>query len=87
MISFMPTLFLPEAANTPADPLKTPLRIKPEWYFLAPYQMLRIIPNNAGINLQVLISCFHDLAVSGHKEKQYSQTCSYCFISNSIGHG
>jgi len=56
MITFMPTLFIPEAANTPADPLKTPLHIKPEWYFLAPYQMLRIIPNKFfGISMQILL--------------------------------
>ncbi|OHE56529.1 MAG: hypothetical protein A2027_02215 [Thermodesulfovibrio sp. RBG_19FT_COMBO_41_18] len=56
VITFMPTLFTPEAANTPADPLKTPLHIKPEWYFLAPYQMLRIIPNKFfGISMQILL--------------------------------
>jgi len=57
MISFMPTLFLPETANTPADPLKTPLNIKPEWYFLAPYQMFKIIPNKFfGVSLQALLA-------------------------------
>lgn len=55
IISFLPTLFLPEAATTPADPLKTPAHIKPEWYFLAPYQMLKIIPNKfLGISLQII---------------------------------
>lgn len=55
MISFMPTFFVPEAANTPADPLKTPANIKPEWYFLAPYQMFKIIPNKfLGVSLQFL---------------------------------
>lgn len=57
VITFMPTFFLPEAANTPADPLKTPFSIKPEWYFLAPYQMFKIIPNKfIGISLQVLLA-------------------------------
>lgn len=56
VISFMPTLFIPEAANTPADPLKTPAYIKPEWYFLAPYQMLKLIPNKFfGISLQLIL--------------------------------
>jgi ubiquinol-cytochrome c reductase cytochrome b subunit len=55
IISFMPTLFLPEAATTPADPLKTPLHIKPEWYFLAPYQIMRMIPNKfLGISIQLI---------------------------------
>ncbi len=57
IISFMPTLFIPEAANTPADPLKTPVHIKPEWYFLAPYQMLKLIPNKFfGIVLQIILT-------------------------------
>jgi ubiquinol-cytochrome c reductase cytochrome b subunit len=56
IISFMPTLFLPEDANTPADPFKTPAHIKPEWYFLAPYQMLKIVPNKLlGISMQIAL--------------------------------
>jgi ubiquinol-cytochrome c reductase cytochrome b subunit len=55
IMSFMPTIFLPEAATTPADPLKTPPNIKPEWYFLAPYQMLKMIPNKfLGISIQLI---------------------------------
>jgi len=56
VISFLPTLLLPEEANIPADPFKTPSHIKPEWYLLAPYQMLKIIPNKfLGISLQLVI--------------------------------
>lgn len=56
IIAFVPMLFLPEAAMTPADPFRTPSRIKPEWYFLAPYQMLKLIPNKfLGISLQAAI--------------------------------
>jgi len=56
VITFMPMLFLPEDANTPADPFKTPAHIKPEWYFLAAYQMLKLIPNRfLGITLQGII--------------------------------
>nr|AJT35535.1 cytochrome b [Phrixothrix hirtus] len=32
----------------PANPLKTPLHIKPEWYFLFAYSILRSIPNKLG---------------------------------------
>jgi ubiquinol-cytochrome c reductase cytochrome b subunit len=54
IISFLPSLFMPEDANTPADPLRTPGHIKPEWYFLAPYQMLKLVPNKLlGISLQM----------------------------------
>lgn len=55
-IALMPALFLPPDANTPADPFKTPSHIRPEWYFLAPYQMLKLIPNKfLGIILQIVI--------------------------------
>ena len=30
----------------PADPLNTPLHVKPEWYFLFLYQVLKVIPPN-----------------------------------------
>ncbi len=33
------------AAKTPANPLITPDRIKPDWYFLGPYQVLKVLPN------------------------------------------
>jgi ubiquinol-cytochrome c reductase cytochrome b subunit len=56
IITFTPALFLPEEANVPADPYKTPEHIKPEWYFLAPYQMLKLVPNKLmGISLQIIM--------------------------------
>lgn len=44
-VFFFPQLSFPPDAMEPADPLFTPPHIKPEWYFLANYQMLKIIPN------------------------------------------
>jgi ubiquinol-cytochrome c reductase cytochrome b subunit len=60
VITFAPTLFLPDDANIPADPFKTPAHIKPEWYFLAPYQMLKVVPNKfVGISLQgIMVALF-----------------------------
>ena len=56
IISFIPTLFIPADANIPADPLNTPVHIRPEWYFLAPYEMLKLIPNRfLGIALQLVL--------------------------------
>jgi ubiquinol-cytochrome c reductase cytochrome b subunit len=55
IIAFLPTLFLPPTALIPADPLKTPAHIKPEWYFLAPYQMLKAVPSKfLGVALQMI---------------------------------
>ena len=56
IISFAPALFIPADANTPADPFNTPDHIRPEWYFLAPYEMLKLIPNRfLGIALQLAL--------------------------------
>ena len=56
IISFVPALFIPADANIPADPLNTPAHIRPEWYFLAPYAMLKLVPNRfLGIALQVVL--------------------------------
>jgi quinol-cytochrome oxidoreductase complex cytochrome b subunit len=38
-------LFKPVGLEAPADPLNTPLHVKSEWYFLALYQLLKIIPS------------------------------------------
>lgn len=40
---FYPGLFLP-GGEQPANPALTPNHIKPEWYFLAAYQTLKIFP-------------------------------------------
>lgn len=41
-------LLAPLGLGEPADPLNTPLHVKPEWYFLALYQLLKYIPKTAG---------------------------------------
>nr|AIG93768.1 cytochrome b [Monodelphis americana]AIG93769.1 cytochrome b [Monodelphis americana]AIG93770.1 cytochrome b [Monodelphis americana] len=41
---------------TPANPLNTPPHIKPEWYFLFAYAILRSIPNKLGGVLALLAS-------------------------------
>lgn len=57
LISFTPALFSPDEATTPADPFKTPPTMRTEWYFLGPYQLLKLIPNKfIGISLQVLLA-------------------------------
>lgn len=39
----------------PADPLNTPIHIKPEWYFIFAYALLRSIPSKIGGILRLLI--------------------------------
>jgi cytochrome b6-f complex subunit 4 len=39
-------MFFPVGLQPPADPLDTPLHVKPEWYFLALYQILKFVPSS-----------------------------------------
>lgn len=56
IIAFFPTLYFPEEANVPADPFTTPHDIRPAWYLLAPYQLLKLIPNKFfGITIQLIL--------------------------------
>jgi len=41
-------MFSPVGIGDPADPMNTPAHVKPEWYFLALYQLLKFIPKSAG---------------------------------------
>lgn len=45
---FFPDLVLDTEAYIEADPLVTPVKIKPEWYFLAFYAMLRSVESKIG---------------------------------------
>jgi quinol-cytochrome oxidoreductase complex cytochrome b subunit len=36
--------FFPHGLQSPADPFVTPEHVKPEWYFLALYQILKLVP-------------------------------------------
>jgi quinol-cytochrome oxidoreductase complex cytochrome b subunit len=40
---------LPAGLEDKADPLVTPAHIKPEWYFLAVYQLLKVVPRTIGV--------------------------------------
>ncbi len=47
-------LIHPVGLQEPADPMNTPLHVKPEWYFLALYQLLKFIPKTVGAVAPVL---------------------------------
>nr|BAK42172.1 cytochrome b [Leporinus affinis] len=53
---FSPNLLGDPENFTPANPLVTPTHIKPEWYFLFAYAILRSIPNKLGGVLALLFS-------------------------------
>nr|AEL97162.1 cytochrome b [Dasyatis brevis] len=72
---FMPNL-LNDAENfIPANPLVTPPHIKPEWYFLFAYAILRSIPNKLGGVLALVFSILVLLLIPIlHTSKQRSLT-------------
>nr|ARS00847.1 cytochrome b [Salminus brasiliensis] len=53
---FNPNLLGDPDNFTPANPMVTPTHIKPEWYFLFAYAILRSIPNKLGGVLALLFS-------------------------------
>ena len=48
VVIFFPNIFADPENYLPANPLSTPIHIKPEWYFLWAYAILRSIPNKLG---------------------------------------
>nr|WAB21731.1 cytochrome b [Melipotes carolae] len=72
---FSPNLLGDPENFTPANPLATPPHIKPEWYFLFAYAILRSIPNKLGGVLALAASILVLFLVPMlHKSKQRSMT-------------
>nr|ACL14774.1 cytochrome b [Xenophallus umbratilis]ACO50992.1 cytochrome b [Xenophallus umbratilis]ACO50993.1 cytochrome b [Xenophallus umbratilis]ACO50994.1 cytochrome b [Xenophallus umbratilis]ACO50995.1 cytochrome b [Xenophallus umbratilis] len=72
---FSPNLLGDPENFTPANPLVTPPHIKPEWYFLFAYAILRSIPNKLGGVLALLASILVLMLVPLlHTSKQRSLT-------------
>nr|ARO70450.1 cytochrome b [Ctenosaura similis] len=87
---FSPNLLSDPENFTPANPLVTPPHIKPEWYFLFAYAILRSIPNKLGGVLALLFSILILMIVPLlHLSKQrsntfrpFSQTLFWLLVSN-----
>nr|AER36138.1 cytochrome b [Thunnus orientalis] len=72
---FSPNLLGDPDNFTPANPMVTPPHIKPEWYFLFAYAILRSIPNKLGGVLALLASILVLMVVpSLHTSKQRTLT-------------
>nr|AFX67356.1 cytochrome b [Melanotaenia splendida tatei]WJQ22478.1 cytochrome b [Melanotaenia splendida tatei] len=72
---FLPNLLGDPDNFIPANPLMTPPHIKPEWYFLFAYAILRSIPNKLGGVLALLFSILVLMVVPIlHTSKQKSLT-------------
>nr|YP_010409452.1 cytochrome b [Cacajao hosomi]YP_010409504.1 cytochrome b [Cacajao ayresi]URH13778.1 cytochrome b [Cacajao hosomi]URH13843.1 cytochrome b [Cacajao ayresi]URH14038.1 cytochrome b [Cacajao hosomi]URH14051.1 cytochrome b [Cacajao ayresi] len=82
------TLFTPDLLTdpdnyTPANPLNTPPHIKPEWYFLFAYAILRSIPNKLGGVLALLLSILI-LAIIPMMHTSKQQSMAFRPISQSL---
>nr|ABS85055.1 cytochrome b [Uranoscopus scaber] len=72
---FSPNLLGDPDNFTPANPLVTPPHIKPEWYFLFAYAILRSVPNKLGGVLALLSSILVLFLMPAlHTSKQRSMT-------------
>nr|QJD25768.1 cytochrome b [Kerivoula hardwickii] len=73
LVLFSPDLLGDPDNYTPANPLNTPPHIKPEWYFLFAYAILRSIPNKLGGVLALILSILILLIIPFlHTSKQRS---------------
>lgn len=55
-VFFAPDFFMEAVNNVPANPMKTPPHIEPEWYFLPFYAILRAVPDTLGGVVAMTIS-------------------------------
>nr|ABA06423.1 cytochrome b [Zonosaurus boettgeri] len=89
---FWPNLLGDPENFTPANPLITPPHIKPEWYFLFAYAILRSIPNKLGGVLALLFSMLilmlapilHTAKQRSNMFRPLSQLLFWTFTSNII---
>nr|UWT72114.1 cytochrome b [Ctenotus schomburgkii] len=89
---FSPNLLGDPENFTPANPLVTPPHIKPEWYFLFAYAILRSIPNKLGGVLALLFSILilmlapmlHTSKQRGNAFRPLSQILFWTLVSNIV---
>nr|NP_739710.1 cytochrome b [Lamprogrammus niger]BAC23254.1 cytochrome b [Lamprogrammus niger] len=87
---FSPNLLGDPDNFTPANPLVTPPHIKPEWYFLFAYAILRSIPNKLGgvlallfsILVLMLVPLLHTSKQRGLTFRPLTQIFFWTFVAN-----
>merc|ERR1712168_813899 len=71
-----------------ANPLVTPAHIKPEWYFLFAYTILRCIPNKAarvaGIFMALRVLAIFPLIRKSTSSRYSYRTLFFCWVVNCI---
>ncbi len=56
LVIILLAIAVPAVMGEPADPTTTPEHIKPEWYFLPFFHMLKLVPGTAGIIIMGVIA-------------------------------
>nr|ABU98956.1 cytochrome b [Phyllomys nigrispinus]ADZ28288.1 cytochrome b [Phyllomys sp. ACL-2011] len=92
LVLFSPDLLGDPDNYTPANPLNTPPHIKPEWYFLFAYAILRSIPNKLGgvialvfsILILVLLPIIHTSKQRSMSFRPFSQYLLWTLVANLI---
>nr|YP_086918.2 cytochrome b [Bipes biporus] len=89
---FLPYLLSDPENFTPANPLVTPPHIKPEWYFLFAYAILRSIPNKLGgvlalalsIMVLLMVPMLHTAVQRTMAFRPTTQIMFWSFIANTM---
>nr|ALJ11027.1 cytochrome b [Anadara vellicata] len=89
---FYPYLFMDPTNLTPANSMKTPPHIQPEWYFLFAYSVLRAVPNKAGgivalmmsVLVLFLVPFLHTGKFRGLAYYPVCRVLFWCFVCNFI---
>lgn len=82
-VFIVPDWIISADSEIPADPFNTPEHIKPEWYFLAAYQFLKLVPSEfAALILQtVALMAFVFLPfIDRSKEKNILKRPVFLFV-------
>nr|O21764.1 RecName: Full=Cytochrome b; AltName: Full=Complex III subunit 3; AltName: Full=Complex III subunit III; AltName: Full=Cytochrome b-c1 complex subunit 3; AltName: Full=Ubiquinol-cytochrome-c reductase complex cytochrome b subunit [Ctenomys conoveri]AAB69213.1 cytochrome b [Ctenomys conoveri]AAB69214.1 cytochrome b [Ctenomys conoveri] len=90
LVMFTPDLLGDPDNYTPANPLNTPPHIKPEWYFLFAYAILRSIPNKLGgvlalvssILILMLFPIMHSSKQRSMSFRPFSQCLMWLLVAN-----
>ncbi len=84
-------LAFPVGLEEPADPMNTPEHVKPEWYFLGLYQLLKYVPKTVGVLIPIIgviilmIWPFIDSKEDTHKQMRVRIISSIIFCLLLIG--
>lgn len=75
----------PVGIGDPADPLNTPTHVKPEWYFLGLYQLLKFIPKTTGaVAPVILLAVITIWPFIDRKPDRSPQTTKIRFIASTV---